>query len=204
MQTLYRKMKPAFLAMAKVQFALEEPFLVAAQVKGIVGISQKMFVYWFAKAIRNVKTDTRDIDKPTWRRFSVLDLFGFGVLRELRRLRVELSVCERVLAWLRANLTENATLLYPLSDGIRVLVVIDGTTIRPLVGSQMPQRSEVASPSESSAIHLSLEPIFRFALKSAPRKDFHVRFPKNTTKVSYCVKGEWIVLKEVLPTDILD
>ncbi len=208
LERILRKMKPMLLALFRVQIGLEEPVLFAADVKRILRITQKMFIYWFNKAIRPIKSDTADTNKPSWNVFSLINLFEFATVKELRKLGIELSVCGQVLNWLRENLMEKKTIIYPLSAGNQVSIIIDEKNIKCHVGPGRPQNQRAIPEIAPSAIYLSLAPLFRHVLKSARRKAFHVRLVDDAfgerNKVVYFIKSKRIELEEVSPLDILD
>lgn len=207
-RTLIRKMKPMLLALIRVQIGLEEPFLFAADVKSRLRITQKQFIYWFNKAIRQIKSHTADANKPSWNVFSLINLFEFATVKELRKLGIELSVCGQVLDWLRQNLMEKKTIIYPLSAGNQVSIIIDEKNIKCHVGPGRPQNQRAIPEIAPSAIYLALDPIFRYVLKSAPREAFHVRLVddafRERNKVVYCFKNKRVELEEPFPDDIFD
>jgi len=194
------KLRREFETFAKVQGKMEAPFMTVDHVQRRLGVSRRQVVYWYTKAMK--RANVRGKSKQAWHRFSIVDLIGFGALKELRGLRVSVEGSVRLLDYIRENVTRKQRLLYPLARGEPVAVFVDGKDVGSRVGIETQRVTFITSVfgDKGALVMVSLGYIFREVMGRASRKDFSVQFLRGdkdkVTRAVFSVDGEKIELAE--------
>lgn len=197
LEAVKEQLRDEFELFAKVQRKMEEPTMTVDRVKRVLGVSRRQVVYWYTKGIRRAKARR----KQAWHRFSIVDLIGFGALKELRGLRVPVEGSVQLLEYVGENLTRNKRLLYPLARGEQANAYIDGKQAGCVVGIEIENAPFTTLGVKGCAIiFVSLGYIFRQVVSHVGSPDFKVRFlpveEGALSKAVFFVDGEKIELVE--------
>lgn len=201
LEAVKEQLRNEFEMFAKVQRKMEEPTMTVDRVKRVLGVSRRQVVYWYTKGVRRAGTGARR--KQAWHRFSIVDLIGFGALKELRGLRVPVEGSVQLLEYISENLTRGKRLLYPLARGEQANAYIDGKQAGCAVGIEIENAPYTSLGVGGGAmVFVSLGYIFKEVMSRVSRKDFKVRFVRaekdKGTRVVFYVDGEKIELTESL------
>ena len=137
-----------------------------------------------------------------WRRFSILDLFGFGIVKILRGFRLKLSQCVKIIDYLYHNIHESPKLISHFASGEYVYLQAADDNMRIFFSGKEIDKEEhgITDFGKFPAV-ISLSPILQFALQHAKMDDFKVDLVKdkfgNNNKVIFYIEDEKIDFEEL-------
>ena len=163
-----------------IRNALNRQHMTASDVYRRLKITRMQLSYWgFKKGMRLTRKKTPG---RSWRRFSILDLFGFAILKELRKFGLGLDLCRKVINLLRVCFIVDYYFVHHFAEGdtITLVVHIDAKEVMVLYGSLHPEtKLKVYNRMQEGIVLLSLTPIFKEILRSIKKEDFFVEFVRD-------------------------
>lgn len=157
---------------------LVQQYMTASDVRKILKITKMQLLYWDEKGLKSSKGQVKD---HAWRKFSILDVFGFGILKSLRELGVKLKHSERIFDWLRESVYEQPHFLHHFAEGDKIFLIVD-IKMEKLVhyyGSNMQELNTRIEGIKNPIITTPVNIILKHILEKAHKQDFFVNFAKD-------------------------
>jgi hypothetical protein len=175
-----RLLKKILETFSIIRYALNRQHMTASDVYRRLKITRMQLSYWgFKKGMRLTRKKTPG---RSWRRFSILDLFGFAILKELRKFGLGLDLCRKVINLLRGYFYVDYFFVHHFAEGdpITLVVDVDAKGVMFLYGSVHPEtKLKVYNRMQEGIVLLSLTPIFKEILRSIKKEDFFVEFVRD-------------------------
>ncbi len=183
-----------------IRYALNRQHMTASDVYRRLKITRMQLSYWgFKKGMRLTRKKTPG---RSWRRFSILDLFGFAILKELRKFGLGLDLCRKVINLLRVCFIVDYFFVHHFAEGdtITLVVNVDAKKVGFLYGSEYPEtKLKVYNRMQEGMVWLSLTPIFKEILRSIKKEDFSVEFVRDKfgqqNRIIFYIDGNQIEFK---------
>ena len=195
----------------KVRSKLLAKTMSVAHVTKELGISKISTFYWSSthmspRAMIHYRSQDWQTGshKRIWRRFSIVDLIGFELLKSLRNSQLSLPMGKRLRDWFHENLLDGKVLIYELSTGepIKVIIIPGQAAIEVFSKTTELKNLDKILENQQSATIVPLGPPFRNVLKVVNRigsKDFQIEFVKDDfsgkNQVVYCLGDDRIELE---------
>jgi len=157
----------------RVREKLDDQYLAVSDVLRILEVTRRQLFYWDSKGLKISKKQTL---KRSWRKFSVMDVFGFQIVRELLNIGIDIETCKEVINELRKDLCETPYLLYFFAIGEPIFLVADpeSKSIRRILGfhelSALYEFRDMSRPVILVPMHYSL----RTVLERTNKEDFSI------------------------------
>ncbi|MGB3480334.1 MAG: MerR family transcriptional regulator [bacterium] len=173
----------------KIQPKLVKRFLPVSDLKKILGITKRQLSNWESVGI---KTPQKKTAKRSWRRFSVIDIFGFMVVLLLRKMGLPLATCGRVYQNIHLNMEDNSCFVYHMAIAEDVYLVIDVIKERfyPFIRS-LYKTDHMLIHKLNPQVIINLRPLFFGALQKVKMRDFSMTFEQDT-KIAFNIEDEII------------
>lgn len=191
----------------RLKFKLNQQNMYVSDVKEILKITERQIFYWDQKGkkLTEKKTPTR-----AWRNFSIIDILGFAMIKELRLYGLKLNQCDNVFDWFCRNLDEALLFLYHLAEGDSIYLFIERgkNWFFHYYGTELSGPNTLSSDIlhvTTAGVFLPLQPIFKAVFEQIKREDFHAEFTKDnmggSNKIIFYIDGDRTELK--LSKDII-
>jgi len=194
----------------KLKNKLTEQKMPVSYVMENLGICKMNVVYWSSKHMSSktgIVYRTHNwqpiLRKRMWRRYSFVDLILFELVSYLRNIQMPLARCKQLRDWLSVNLLDGELLIFELTAGEPVNVLISGKgVIESFSKTKKLKDPDAILNNQQPAVIVPLYPCFRKILeiiKNAKRDDFWIKFVRDKSgsknKAIYYVPGAKIELK---------
>jgi len=194
-----------------IRHMLNEKWIPLSEIVKQYKISQRQLLHWEQKKLR-MTPDTPE--GHGWRKFSIMDLFGFAVVKRLRRLGLGLEVCEKIIRWMRKDFYEDIGFIHSFSIGrsVHLLIDIDNYNVNCFYGIDEQEVVEEILNKQRPMILIPLSPILRAILKNTKAKYWKFEFVEdkfgNHNQVIYHTGDrefkfnlQELIDKNILPSD---
>jgi DNA-binding transcriptional MerR regulator len=194
----------------QVIHTLNKEYMTVSEITELLKISKRQLFHWDQKGLKISAKTTGD---RAWRRFSILDLFGFSVVRKCRTFGLGLDECEKVIDWLRHNLNDTPDFIYNFSQGLPIFAFLDikPKDVKCFYGYDVKEfYSDTILKTQEPVVIIPLSPLLRLILRSVAKPGFSVDFVKDghgeNNRVTYTIYKERyeFKLKELLDSGIVN
>ncbi len=205
-----KKAKEQFLQnYYKVIAKLEEHNMMFKDVKKIVGLTKPKVLYYIDKNLKLSGTDSAR-GKHERHLFSIIDLFGFELVQELRKLYIQTEVCRIIFEiFQRTQICDRSypgpSLIQGLSGSTPMILWLDGEAVKLrfiviFFGGYKNLFHQKLMKTQRPGIAIPLNSIYRSVTKKYQcnnrRDDFQIEVVKDDrgeeSKVVYYIKGKEI------------
>lgn len=115
-----------FTPFVKLRVVLKKPLMKPGEVTKILRITHRQLYYW----------DKREASaggllvarNRSWRKFSILDVFGFAIIKKLLQQGIKVEKYEKVFYWVYQHIVERPFFLYHFAEGDPVFFLMDLST----------------------------------------------------------------------------
>lgn len=182
-----------------VELWLNEENMTTSSVTTLLNITERQLLYWDKKGLKLTRRKTQN---KGWRRFSILDLFGFGLVKILRGFRIKLSQCVNIIDYLHHYIHESPKLMSLFASGEYVYLQAADDNLRIFFSDkEIGKEEQSITDFGKFPAAIPLSPILQFALQHAKMDDFKVDLVKdkfgNNNKVIFYIKNEKIDFEEL-------
>lgn len=175
--------------------------MIVSDITKILKVTKRQIFYWDEKGM---KLSRKKTPSRAWRKFSIIDILGFAIIKKLRTFGLGLNQCDMVFDWLRTNLYETPVFLYHIAEGDSVILSINVNTGETLhyYGSELSTYNTLAADIQQTTepiIMLPLNPIFKAVFEQIYREDFRVEFTNDrlggNNKIIFYIDRDRLELK---------
>lgn len=179
----------------RVREKMEEQYMSVSKVIKILDITKRQLSYWILKGTKPKEKKTH---RRSWRKFSIIDVFGFAVLKKLREVGINLHQWCDVTGFLQRNVHEPTGFIYNFAVGKPIYLGMDiaHNTLYLIAGRKFQQIQHYAE----STLVMSLVPILMSLLTQTGKPDFYVKFECESGEMKnaiFYVNGERVEFERI-------
>lgn len=158
----------------RIRPALDHHYMKVADILSVLDISIRQLFYWDSKGMSISKHQK---NKRSWRRFSVFDLIGYAIVKELRNMGGNLEDFIFVIAWLKNNLCQEPEIFYNFTRANRIFLIINPVdkTVELFCISKNWTFNATILDLEKSGIIIPLHPILERIFTKIKKVNFEIK-----------------------------
>lgn len=171
--------------MTKIMTKLGENYMTVSDMIRILKVTRRQLFHWDRKM---VKLTGESRTPRSWRKFSIIDLFAFAVIREIRKFGLPLSKCKGIFAILNA-FVYHFLFMYHFTEGDGIFLFIDFETpyMIAVFEGQLQKLDSMVHNMKRPKIIYPLHHLFRAILVNVKKKDFYIKI--TDSKITFVVDG---------------
>jgi DNA-binding transcriptional MerR regulator len=167
----YHKLYEQFL---KIKGKLGEQYLAVSDVLKILKITRRQLFYWDSKGLKVSKKKTA---KRSWRKFSIADVFGFMVVKELLDIGIDIEKSKDIVADIEKDLFINTPYMlyfFGIGEPIYLVVDIERKHVQTLLGYHKFSRFFAEYTTSKPIILVPISNLLRATIESTAKEDFNL------------------------------
>lgn len=188
-----------FEAVLRIKLRLDSQYMSASQVMQILNVSRRQLFYWDKHGMKLSKKKTA---KRAWRKFSIVDMLGFSILKRLLECGIKIAECKGILDLVRETVLNQHYFVGNFAHGeeIHLLIDVKDRTFDIRYGFEIrSQDPDLMLRLSKPTIIIPISPLLREIIVSIASESIRVEFAHDAfggkNRSIFYIDGEKIDLK---------